>query len=91
MAQVGKRKPPAAGKGRKKGTPNKLTRDVKEAIMKAFELEGGVDYLRAVAKKDAKTFCALLGKVIPLQVAGDPNNPIQTYSRIEFAIVNAQS
>jgi integrase len=48
------------GAGRKKGVHNKLTRNVKEAILQAFNDEGGVDYLRMVAKKDFKTFCTLL-------------------------------
>jgi hypothetical protein len=73
--------------GRKKGTPNKLTKDVKEALLNAFAKAGGEDYLLSVAKADPKTFCALLGKAMPMQVAGDPQNPLQLHSRIEFAIV----
>jgi hypothetical protein len=73
--------------GRKKGTPNKLTKDVKTALLNAFSKAGGEDYLLTVAKTDPKTFCALLGKAMPMQVAGDPDSPLQLHSRIEFAIV----
>lgn len=54
--------------GRTAGTPNKVTQAVKEAVQAAFDEVGGVDYLVTVAKADHKTFCALLGKVIPTQV-----------------------
>ena len=56
--------------GRTKGTPNKLNAAVREAIEAAFEEVGGAKYLVAVARDDPKTFCALLGKVLPLQVEG---------------------
>jgi hypothetical protein len=58
-------RPPAApGAGRKKGSPNKLTADVKAAIMAAFDEVGGADYLKTVATTDPRTFCTLLGKIL---------------------------
>ena len=54
--------------GRTKGVPNKNTAAVKDAIVEAFELAGGVQYLLNIAQTDPKTFCQLIGKVIPLQV-----------------------
>ncbi len=59
--------------GRVKGTPNKTTVALKEAIMNAFEKVGGEDYLVVVAKKDPKTFCALLGKVLPAEIKANLN------------------
>lgn len=59
------------GAGRKKGVPNKLTMDVKTAIVEAFDKAGGVDYLVGVASDDPKAFCALLGKIIPTEVKAD--------------------
>ena len=58
------------GAGRKKGVPNKLTANVKAAIMAAFADAGGKDYLVKVAKTDPRTFCALLGRLLPAQVTG---------------------
>lgn len=55
--------------GRQKGTPNKVTAAVKDAVCIAFNEVGGADYLVMIAKSDPRTFCALLGKVIPLDVA----------------------
>lgn len=72
-AKIGEGKP---GPGRPKGLPNKTTMEIKTAIIEAFEKAGGVDYLVQLAKEDPRTFCALVGKVIPLQVTGDPENPV---------------
>ena len=85
-----KRKPPAAGKGRKKGTPNRVTGEVKQMILDALDGAGGVDYLQARAKdpKTASAFLTLVGKVLPLQVTGDPNNPlVHQIQKIERVIV----
>jgi hypothetical protein len=70
MPRGGKR----PGSGRKKGGTNKITSDVKQAILEAFNALGGVGYLCAVAREDPKAFCALLGKLIPAKVAGDEDN-----------------
>lgn len=36
-----------AGKGRPKGSPNKITADVKAMVLAALDKAGGVDYLLA--------------------------------------------
>ena len=75
---MGKRGPkpgaPRAG-GRKPGTPNKLTADVREAINAAFGEVGGTAYLVEIAKADPRTFCTLLSKLVPTSttVGGDPD------------------
>ncbi len=79
-----KRRPPAAGKGRKPGTQNKTTRLLREAILEAAEAvgrdgkgkEGLVGYLKRVADKDTKSFAMLLGKVLPMQVTGPGGAPL---------------
>lgn len=65
--------------GRKKGTPNKTTALLKDAILKAAEKAGDgdlVEYLTRQANLNPGPFMALLGKVLPMQIAGDPENPI---------------
>ena len=44
----------AAGSGRQKGSQNKVTRAVKDAIAAAFDELGGKDYLIEVARSDPK-------------------------------------
>ena len=73
--------------GRPKGVRNKLTATVKEAIVEAFNQVGGVDYLVSIAKDDPKTFCALVGKVIPLEVTGQAGGPLQI-QLIDYKDVN---
>lgn len=76
------------GAGRKPGVPNKLSGDLKAMILDALGKEGGIEYLRQVAQEDRKAFCSLLGRVLPMTVQGDPENPLQVeHSRIEFVVV----
>jgi hypothetical protein len=72
-----KRKPPAAGKGRKPGSVNKTTAALKDAILNAFSKVGGEDYLVTIAKSDPRTFAMLLGRVLPLTLAGDSDSPVK--------------
>jgi len=57
--------------GRKRGTPNRVTSAVKDAILRAFEKVGGEDYLVTVAKSDPRTLCALLSRVLPSELRAD--------------------
>ncbi len=51
--------------GRRKGTPNRLTVDIKAAIEGALNAVGGQRYLEGIARKHPQVFCALLAKLIP--------------------------
>ena len=65
--------------GRKKGTPNKLTASLKEAILMAADgahPEGMTGYLRLQAIENPAAFMTLLGKVLPTTLANDTTNPI---------------
>lgn len=70
-------KPPNAGKGRVKGTPNKITKALKDMILGALDDAGGQEYLAARAKDNPAAFLTLVGKVLPLQVTGDKDAPLQ--------------
>jgi hypothetical protein len=65
------------GPGRKKGVPNKNTTIIKEMILEALDKAGGVDYLKARAVDQPSAFLALVGKVLPLQLTGKDDGPIQ--------------
>ena len=62
----GKPRPPGAG--RKKGTPNKTTRDLRETIVEAFYKAGGVSYLIEQSTANPQAFMGLMGKVIPKEI-----------------------
>lgn len=66
--------------GRKKGTPNKTTALLKDAILKAAEQAGGenglIGYLKDQAEANPGPFMALLGKVLPMQVDANVNGEV---------------
>lgn len=72
---------PKTGAGRKKGSINKVTRDMKEAVLNAFEKLGGEDYLVRLARKKrdphATALLGLFKAIIPVKLQGDPKQPIQ--------------
>ncbi len=62
--------------GRARGTQNKLTLSVKEAIERAFDKLGGTSYLVHVGRNDPRTFCALLSKLLPTKLANADGSPL---------------
>ena len=71
--------------GRKKGSPNKITADLKGMILGALSAKGGQKYLEAQATKNPNAFLTLVGKVLPMTVQGDAENPIQTTITVQWA------
>ena len=71
--------------GRKKGTVNKSTVLLKEAVLMAAQgvgmdgkgKDGLVGYLKFIATKHPSSFTSLLNKVLPLQLVGDKDRPIR--------------
>ena len=60
------------GAGRPKGSPNKITAQLKDMILQALDGAGGVEYLKQTALTNPSAFLPLVGKVLPLQLsAGD--------------------
>lgn len=76
------------GPGRPKGSANKTTALLKDAILKAAENAGGdegmVGYLTTQAKTNPQAFLPLLGKVLPMQVTGEDGDAIRTVMRVEL-------
>ena len=65
--------------GRVKGTPNRVTATLKEAILLAAagaHKDGMTGYLTEQAKNNPAAFMTLLGKVLPTTLANDPTNPM---------------
>jgi hypothetical protein len=65
-----------SGQGRPKGTPNRLTADVRAMILAALDKAGGVDYLVAQSERNPAAFLTLVGKVLPLQMTGANDGPV---------------
>jgi hypothetical protein len=63
--------------GRKKGTPNKDTGDLRAMILEALTNKGGVAYLEKQADENPKAFLSLVGRVLPLQVTGEGGGAIK--------------
>lgn len=70
--------------GRVKGVPNKLSRDLKEMILGALSDVGGQAYLKGQAETNPNAFLGLVGKVLPMTVSGDKDNPVETVVRIQW-------
>jgi len=84
-AGIGKGTP---GPGRPKGSANKTTALLKDAILKAAENAGGehgmVGYLTKQANENPQAFLPLLGKVLPMQLVGDPDDPLHVVTSIRL-------
>jgi hypothetical protein len=65
---------------RKKGVPNKLTTGAKEVIAQVAENIGGVarmtKWVRESKKNEHAFWTSIYTKLLPLQVAGDQDNPL---------------
>ena len=74
--------------GRKPGSVNKTTAFLKDAILKAAEGAGGkggtVAYLQEQASENPAAFMTLLGKVLPMQVAGTDENGEPTSIMVHY-------
>jgi hypothetical protein len=78
--------------GRKKGTPNVVTKDLKIAIIEAPARlgsdgkgkDGLVGYLMVLAAEDTRTYGALLRALLPLQTAPKPDDTITFRSAEEL-------
>lgn len=62
--------------GRKPGTPNKVSRDVRELILEALSGVGGSAYLARQAEGNPTAFLNLVRKLVPTQLTGKDDGPI---------------
>ena len=73
--------------GRTKGTPNKVTGELKEMIMGALSDAGGQEYLKKQAGENPNAFLSLIGKVLPYQITGEGGGPV----KVEAAWLSGRS
>lgn len=64
--------------GRVKGTPNKVTGDIKQMIRDALSEVGGVDYLKTQAQSNPTAFLGLIKSIVPrdVNVGGQTDNEL---------------
>lgn len=93
MAAAKGTRPPNAGKGRKKGVPNKVNTEIKDMIAGALSEAGGQKYLVRQARKNPNAFLGLVGRILPrdITVGGDPKNPVQINHATSPAAIQAVS
>lgn len=85
--------PKLVSAGRPKGSPNKFTKVLKQAIVDSFESVGGVNYLIKLAEKDPKTYISLLMKVMPNTIAtntGDDGEDGDGGITVNIKLINPQ-
>jgi hypothetical protein len=81
--------------GRKKGSTNKTSRLLKEALIMAAEnvgldgqgKNGLVGFLTRVALKDPQTFMRSMEKLLPMQITGKDGSPMQVQHSTKDQIV----
>lgn len=70
--------------GRIKGTPNKVTAEIKDMVRAALDAAGGVEYLKRQATISPAAFMSLIAKIIPADVnaklSGDVRIEIVRYT-----------
>lgn len=72
------------GPGRPKGSLNKTTKAIKEMVVEALDRAGGVDYLITQASANPTAFLTLVGKTLPLQVAGELDHKVKVSGALQW-------
>ena len=84
----GNKKPPAAGKGRPKGSLNKTTQEAKTVIALVAAGLGGADrmltWAQANPKNEATFWAAIYPKLLPLTVANADGETFKTERTVRF-------
>lgn len=71
------------GAGRKKGVPNRITADIKAMVLGALDRAGGEEYMLEQARNNPNAFLTLVGKVLPTQITGVNDGPVDIRARYE--------
>ena len=61
--------------------PNKVTADIKAMVLGALDRAGGEEYMLEQAKNNPNAFLTLVGKVLPTQITGPNDGPVQVEAK----------
>ena len=75
MLQKGVPRAPTAG--RRKGTPNKITKAFRHAVINVFNRLGGEDHLWRWAKRNPTEFYKIAARLIPTEIVGHDGGAIK--------------
>lgn len=89
--ETGNIHPLPPGPGRPKGSPNKITGNVKSMILGALDDLGGQAWLVAQAKSDPKAFMSLLGRILPSEISVDAHITHEPITEIRRTIVDPRA
>ena len=64
-------------KGRKRGTPNRVSATVKENILAVFTRIGGTAAMARWATKNPTEFYKIYAKLLPTQITGEDGDPVK--------------
>jgi hypothetical protein len=87
---------PSSGAGRKKGSKNKFSRDIKTAILNALETLGGDEWFVKLGRsaKTKPSMAGLIKALIPIQIQGSgPGTPDEQAQKLreKLAAMKAQT
>ena len=63
-----KGEPRPKGAGRRPGSPNLVTRDLRQMVLGALDGAGGMQYLQQQASENPQAFLGLVGRCLPKDV-----------------------
>lgn len=66
-----------ASPGRPRGSPNRSTAELREAILKALDRAGGAEYLENLARGQPETFIKLLLRLLPVAQSDDSEHGVR--------------
>lgn len=77
--------------GRQKGTPNKTTLAVKEALSQCFDEMGGIQSLRDWGKENPTEFYKLWVKMLPTEIKAEVSAEIEPVGKVQIEVISAKS
>ena len=89
MGEFRPSKPGERRGGRPKGGLNKVNADIKGMILGALSDAGGRAWLARQADENPVAFMGLVGRVLPLTIAGDSENPVTYVIRAPSPVESA--